>query len=201
MAYSRDQVIRDIVFLFHQCARFGTVYGDNDYGTLLRGPYYELFQVAMDSDEQDDPIERQGREYGIARDGVEDRFVQVGSVLMFVAMLVDWLDGSGFAFGTYRGECHHSLATYVRYLLRAYGHVRTDDDSPVRPVYAAALSLCSLLDKRGDLASELYPSLLDELRTMTREDGLEIPSEWLPAILADLYQRYVRAYFLAMGKA
>lgn len=201
MAYSRDQVIRDIAFLFHQCARFGAVYGDNDYGALLRGPYYELFQVAMDSDEQDDPIERRGREYGIARDGVEDYFVQVGSVLMFVAMLVDWLDGSGFAFGTYRGKCHHPLPTYVHYLLRAYGRVRAADDSPVRPVYTAALSLCSVLDKRGNLAAELYPSLLDELRATVLEDELEMTSEGLPAILADLYQRYVRAYFLAMWKA
>ena len=44
VGYTRDQLTRDITFLFHECADHNHIYGDNDYWALLRGPYYDFFE-------------------------------------------------------------------------------------------------------------------------------------------------------------
>jgi len=31
VGYTRDQLIRDVTFLFHKCAEYRHIYGDNDY--------------------------------------------------------------------------------------------------------------------------------------------------------------------------
>ena len=43
-------MIRDITFLFHECADYKHIYGDNDYWSLLRGPYYEFFEEGESPD-------------------------------------------------------------------------------------------------------------------------------------------------------
>ncbi|WIG59883.1 MAG: hypothetical protein OJF49_002631 [Ktedonobacterales bacterium] len=204
--HSRDELIRDILFLYHECANYGTIYGNNNYWTLLRGPYYEFFDEGEDFDAYAAELKSEGFPDFSYEDGGDplDPLIRVGSVLLFISMLENWHGEDGYPFGTYEGECRHPLPTYVRRLLHAYRRVRTDEAAAERPVYAAALSICAALDKasqRAQFSEELHDEvLLAELRAVIREDQLGKTDEQLGELKRWLYTTYMRAYFLELSQ-
>lgn len=208
--YRRDQAIRDIVFFFHECAEYGTIFGDNNYSPgLLGGPYYEFFEEGEGEDWADYEREvvfayrQQGYEFG--RDEEADLLLQAGSVLLFVAMLEDWRGESGFPFGARDGEAEsegsgHPLEAYVRSLLRAWRRVRESPDHPTRLAYVTALALCAVLDRRPHLATRLDEALTDgglliDLRAAIHAGGDELAPERASELELDSYATYIRAYF------
>lgn len=203
VSYSRDELIRDILFLYHECANYGTIYSDNNYWTLLRGPYYEFFEEGEgeDFEEYIAELKREGNQYGVLKDPL-DRVIRIGSVLLFISMLEAW-PHTGHPFNT------HPLPTYIRCLLHAYRRVRTVETSEERPVYAAALSLCAFLDESSQLPwfrvekfSEVLQDeiLLEELRAVIQEDQLGVTREQVADIEHWLYTTYIRTYFLELSQ-
>jgi hypothetical protein len=211
---SFNTIVRDIVYLFHVSADYEYIWGDNDYWSLLRGHYYTYFEEGEGWDnahlwvnnlhrptgEDDEESGRTPNEF--------ERFVQVGSVLLFLSMLCDWEQGSGYAFGTHDGECRHSLPLYVRSALRAYRRVRTMPDHPTRPAYIAVLVTLSTLEHKkwpGSGISHLEtrldnPELLAEVRELINEDGLDWSHDQWVKLMFDVYDIYVRSYFAERAK-
>jgi hypothetical protein len=201
MPYRRAEVLRDITYLYHQCAAYRTIYGDNDDGTLLTGLYSEFFGFGAPLEGGEDAIELRQRAPRVSGDPDEDRFIRIGAVLLFAAMLVDWIDGGGFAFATVRGVCRHPLPTYVRYLLRSFSNMRAVDDPIEHHAVAGTLALCAWLDARktSGWADYLYPELVQELRAVIRAHHLDPGPDGVNAVLADLYDQHVLAYFKELG--
>ena len=96
-------MIRDITFLFHECADYNHIYGDNSYWSLLRGPYYEFFEEGESLDDvayfrslnPNVREESEERQEPTITAHADDLFLQAGSVLLFFSMLRDWEQGSG----------------------------------------------------------------------------------------------------------
>lgn len=208
------ELVRDITYLFHVSAEYEQVWGDNDYWSLLRGQYYTFFEegegwdnVHFDFNAQYRPTDEDGEDSTkIPTEG--ERFVQVGSVLMFLSMLCDWEQGSGYAFGTHDGECRHSLPLYVQSAIRAYRRVRSTSEHPTRPAYTAVLATLSILDRKrypGSALSHLEtllgnPELLAEVRKLIDEDGLALKYDRWVKMMDDVYDRYIRSYFAERSK-
>ena len=212
IGYTRDQLIRDITFLFHECADYNHIYGDNNYWSLLRGPYYEFFEEGESPDDvayfrslnPNVREESEERQEPTITAHADDLFLQAGSVLLFFSMLRDWEQGSGYAFGAHGGERRHPLPLYVQRLLRAYRRVRYTPEHPTRPLYVATLEFLGLLDRAPghdpmeptELAKWLEnDELLTEVRTLVAEDGLTVTEAQFSEIERALYNRYIRSYF------
>jgi hypothetical protein len=180
--YTRDQVIRDIVYYYYLCEQYrGLPTGGALFGVVLNGPYHTFFA----GDEDDDPADP------------EDRLIREGSLLIFLGMLDDWDAGAGFYFKEIsRGWEDNSLADYLAALLRAYQHAQEVGDDRMNSLCEEALALLARIERRGQWAreiAEIDPQLWVRLRAVTRE--AEVRAADAPRTHRDLYSEYVAPYF------
>ncbi len=66
------QVEKDICFLYHELSEYSGIMGDLDYHSLYNKPYWEVLDVDTDP------------------------FILHGCLMLVIAMVWDWIDGSGF---------------------------------------------------------------------------------------------------------
>lgn len=212
VGYTRDQLLRDITLLLHECADYNHIYGDNDYWSLLNGPYYEFFEEGESPEDvtyfrslhPNAPVKDEEAQGTTTYANEENLFLQAGSVLLFFSMLTDWEQGSGYAFGIHGGVCRHPLPLYVQRLVRAYRRVRSTPEHPTRPLYFATLQFLGLLDNarhrdragRTDLEAMLEDAeLLKDVRALVAKDGLSVTRAQFIEVERAIYNRYVQGYF------
>jgi len=188
-SYPHELVIRDVVYYFHECAAYRNIAYDLDYTPLL-GPYWAYFED-------------------------EEELVRQGTMLLFIGMLREWLMGAGMPFGTSPdGVSAHPLRSFLASLLAAYEGARSAPDAHDAPdtpggagyLYAVAISLCTQLYReaevwwqRVDVPADLIARLQaygDPIGKCRPVETYGDTVEW-DEVFADLYERYVRPYFVA----
>jgi hypothetical protein len=176
--YTRDHVIRDIVYFFHLCAQYHGLPTDAAlYGSVVSGPYEQFFE----GEDPHDP---------------EDRLIREGSLLIFLGMLDDWDASASFSFAEISPGGHASLTAYLAALLRAYEHARERQDERITFLCEEALALLASIERRGHWARELAdvdPQVWARLLAVTRE--YETSPDGVRHTQRDLYDDYVGAYF------
>ena len=88
------RLARDVCYLYHEFAEFGYIMGDLDFSNDYSLPYWDL-------------INRVGTDFG------EDRFIRSGILMLFLAMIHDQLDGSGYSLEVHGAEISRSLQQFV----------------------------------------------------------------------------------------
>jgi hypothetical protein len=176
--YTRDHLIRDIVYFFHLCALYHGLPTDAAlYGSVLSGPYEQFFE----GDDPHDP---------------EDRLIREGWLLIFLGILDDWDADASYSFVEISPGGHASLTAYLVALLAAYAHAREQQDERITFLCEQALALLGSIERRGHWARELAdvdPQVWARVRSVMREH--ETSPEGVRRAPRDLYNDYVGAYF------